>query len=70
MYIYFFYVNKYLGEAISLSNIIIVLTKRPAKVKSIHKIDFSKNLLPTEKRRTVIFNDIYDKIWREIDSHV
>ncbi len=70
MHIIIIYVNKYLSEAISLSDEIIVLSKRPAIVKRIHKIDFSSELLPTEKRRTTYFNDLYDKIWKDIDSHV
>lgn len=66
----FFYVIFYLSEAISLSDEIIVFTKRPAKVKSKFKINFEKELLPTERRRTDLFNKYYDVIWKEIDNHV
>lgn len=59
-----------LAEAISLSDEIIVLTKRPAKIKKIHKIKFDNELMPTERRRTNKFNDYYDVIWKEIDHHV
>ena len=60
----------YIAEAISLSDEIIVLTKRPAKIKAIHKIDFDKNSLPTERRRSNKFNFYYDMIWKEIDNNV
>lgn len=66
----FFYVTFYLGEAISLSDKIIVLSKRPALIKNIHDVDFSKDLLPTKRRRTDKFNEYYDRIWKEIDNHV
>ncbi len=59
-----------LAEAISLSDKIVVLTKRPAKVKSIYTIDIDKNMSPTKKRRTEKFNAYYDKIWKEIDKNV
>ncbi len=59
-----------LAEAISLSDEIIVLTKRPAKIKTIHKIDFDKDSLPTDRRRTNKFNEYYDIIWKEIENHV
>ena len=59
-----------LAEAISLSDKIVVLTKRPAKVKSIYTIDIDKNMSPTKKRRTEKFNSYYDKIWKEIDKNV
>lgn len=59
-----------LAEAISLSDEIIVLTKRPAKIKTIHKIDFDKDSLPTDRRRTNKFNKYYDIIWKEIENHV
>jgi NitT/TauT family transport system ATP-binding protein len=59
-----------LAEAISLSDEIIVLSKRPAKIKTIHKIDFDSDMLPTERRRTDKFNSYYDMIWKEIDNHV
>lgn len=60
----------FLDEAISLSNKIIVLTKRPAKVKSVHNIAFDETCLPTKRRRTAMFNEYYDIIWKEIDNHV
>lgn len=70
MSLVFFYVLFYLGEAISLSDQIIVLSKRPARIKSIHEINFSKDLLPTYRRRTDKFNTYYDQIWKEIDTNV
>ena len=70
MLIIVFYVVLLLSEAISLSDEIVVLSKRPAKIKTIHKINFDKNILPTERRRTNKFNEYYDIIWKEIEHHV
>lgn len=57
-------------EAISLSNKIVVFTKRPAKIKNIHYISFSDYLKASDKRRTYEFNNYYDLIWKEIDHNV
>ena len=56
--------------AISMSDKIIVLSKRPAIVKSIYNISFDKNTTPIEKRNNLLFNNYYDKIWRDLDVHL
>lgn len=66
----FFYATYNMIEAISLSNKIVVLTKRPAKIKNIHHILFKDYLKATDKRRTDEFNNYYDLIWKEIDQNV
>ena len=37
---------------------------------NLNKIDFDKDSLPTERRRTNKFNEYYDVIWKEIENHV
>lgn len=59
-----------LAEAISMADRIIVLTNRPAKVKTIFKINLSNKSTPINNRKCKEFTDYYEKIWKEIDFHV
>ena len=59
-----------IAEAISMSDRIIVLTKRPSKVKKIHNIILENKNIPTENRKDHKFVDFYETIWKELDSHV
>jgi len=59
-----------IAEAISMSDRIIVLTKRPATVKKIHDIILNKKSNPTENRKDKNFTFYYETIWKELDSHV
>ena len=59
-----------LGEAISLSDKIIVLSKRPAKVKKIYNINYSDRKSPTENRNSIEFFNYYNEIWKELDINV
>ena len=55
-----------ISEAISMSDTIIVLTARPAKVKSIHK-PMIKGDSPLRKRESPSFGLWFEKIWRELN---
>ncbi len=59
-----------IAEAVSLSDIVIVLTKRPAKIKTIYDINFEKRDTPFENRKKKEFNIYYEKIWRDLDVHI
>lgn len=54
-----------ISEAISMSDRIIVLTKRPAKVKNIHTISL-KAKTPLKRREEAGFNVYFDEIWKEL----
>ena len=57
-----------LGEAISTSDRIIVLTKRPAVIKIDMKIYFkNKEATPFERRKEKEFNEYFNLLWKEID---
>ena len=57
-----------LGEAISISDRIIVLTKRPAVIKIDMKIEFeNKEATPFERRKEKEFNEYFNLLWKEID---
>ena len=58
-----------IAEAISLANRIIVLSKRPAHVKSIYKINLKDNN-PISKRKNIQFNTYYEILWKDLDKNV
>ena len=59
-----------IGEAISMSNKVIVLTKRPAKVKNIYEIKYSNRSTPMNNRNSKEFSKYFDLIWRDLDVHI
>lgn len=59
-----------LAEAISMADRVIVLTKRPARIKNIYNIEFEERLSPLEIRKTNKFFEYYDLIWKDIDKNV
>ena len=59
-----------IAEAISMADRIIVLTKRPCKVKNIYEIKLDNKKNPIENRQDNKFNYYYDMIWRDLDVHI
>lgn len=60
-----------ISEAISMSDRVVVLSKRPATVKVIHTIDFEmENRTPLSCRENPKFSKYFDTIWKELDVHV
>lgn len=60
-----------ISEAISLSDRVVVLSKRPASLKKIFPIQFStKNHTPMQAREAPEFKDYFNAIWKELDVHV
>ena len=56
-----------ISEAISMSDRIIVLTKRPATIKQIHKIEFDiTNRTPLNCRESPKFSKYFDTLWKEL----
>lgn len=59
-----------LAEAISLSDRVVVLTKRPSTVKKIYDIKLTNQSTPINNRKCKEFNTYYDEIWRDLDVHL
>lgn len=57
-----------IAEAISLSDKILVLSKRPSIVKKIYDIKMKNKSTPINNRKCKEFSDYYDKIWRDLDE--
>ena len=59
-----------IGEAVSLSDRVIVLSNRPATIKKIIEIKYEERKTPIENRNAKEFNTYYNQIWKEIDNNV
>lgn len=59
-----------LAEAVSLSDRVAVLSKRPAIVKKVYNIDIPNKSTPIENRKKKEFHEYYDQIWRDLDAHI
>ncbi len=57
-----------IAEAVSLSDRVIVLTKRPGKIKKILNIELANKNSPLKNRQDKNFSKYYDTIWKEIDK--
>lgn len=55
-----------LAEAISMSDRVIVLSKRPTKVINIYQIKREKNESPIKNRQDKNFAKYYDLIWKDV----
>ena len=58
---------KLIGEAISMADKVIVLSKGPAKVKSIYKIDLDNKDIPTNNRKDNKFDYYYSLISKDLN---
>lgn len=60
-----------IAESISLSDRVIVLTKRPATAKNIYDINLSvESRTPLKSREAPEFRHFFNAIWKELDIHV
>ena len=57
-----------ISEAISLSDKVIILTKRPASVKREVQLCFDKNLSPLKRRDDKSFSSYFNLIWEELGN--
>ena len=55
-------------EAIAMSDKVIVLSKRPAKIKRIYDIVLENKKIPSKNRNDKNFSNYYEKIWKDFDS--
>jgi NitT/TauT family transport system ATP-binding protein len=63
-----------IGEAVSMAERVIVLSRRPGRVKSNHAITFAAphgaRPTPLAARNAPEFNAYFNTLWRELDVHV
>ena len=59
-----------LSEAVSMADRVIVLSSRPARVKSILQIQFAETALtPFERRNMPEFKEYFNLLWKELNEH-
>ena len=56
-----------ISEAISLSDRVVVLSRRPAAVKAVHDLQELRGLPPLERRDHPAFRTYFNAIWTELD---
>jgi len=63
-----------IGEAVSMADRVIVLSRRPGRVKSEHRISFPTRdggrPAPFAARNTPKFNGYFNSLWQELEVHV
>ena len=59
-----------IAEAVSLADRTIVLTKRPAKIKSVYTIHLTNKSNPINNRQDEKFFSYYNLIWKDLDKNV
>ena len=59
-----------IGLAISMSDRVIVLSKRPSVVKNIYEIKLNNKSTPINNRRDKEFSKYYEMLWRDLDVHI
>lgn len=58
-----------ISEAISMSDRVVILSKRPAKIKNILSLEFENQLeSPLQRRETSNFRYYFNTIWKELNS--
>lgn len=58
-----------IAEAISLSDKVVVLTKRPGTIKKMYNIELTEKNNPIENRKAQEFSYYYDLLWKDLDKH-
>ncbi|MBC7380085.1 MAG: spermidine/putrescine ABC transporter ATP-binding protein, partial [Burkholderiaceae bacterium] len=63
-----------IGEAIAMTDRVVVLSRRPGRIKSEHRIEFpsygAKRPTPFAARNQPEFNVYFNTLWNELDVHV
>ncbi len=59
-----------IAEAISMADRIVVVSKRPATIKSIYDIKLTNKKNPIQNRNAKEFSTYYNTIWKDLDIHV
>ncbi|MBP3597041.1 MAG: ABC transporter ATP-binding protein [Clostridia bacterium] len=59
-----------ISEAISMSDTVFVLSKRPGTIKNIHKIEFDiENRTPLNCRESSKFSQYFNTLWKELGAY-
>ena len=56
-----------ISEAISISDRVVVLSRRPAEIRAIHDLAPLQGLSPMERRDSEAFRGFFNLIWKELE---
>ena len=59
-----------IAEAVSMSDRIFILSRRPAVVKAVHDLREFRGLTPLQRRDHPLFHTHFNAVWKELDLHV
>ncbi|WP_256761143.1 ABC transporter ATP-binding protein [Cohnella sp. WQ 127256] len=61
-----------LSEAISMADRVMVMSKRPSTISTVHEIQFDEgtDLSPWKKREATRYKHYFNAIWKELEEHV
>ena len=59
-----------IAEAVSMSDRIFILSRRPAVVKAVHDLQELRGLTPLQRRDHPSFHIHFNAVWKELDIHV
>lgn len=59
-----------IAEAISMSDKVVVLSKRPCEIKNIYNIELTNKDTPINNRKAKEFSYYYELLWRDLDEMV
>ena len=58
-----------IGEAATIASKVIVMTKRPSRIKSIYEMKYENDFNePLDKRKSPLFNHYYEALWSDLDE--
>lgn len=56
-------------ESISMSDEVIILSKRPSTIKKVYEVDFEmENRTPLTCRDNPKFSQYFEKVWKELND--
>ncbi len=59
-----------IGEAVSIGDKVVVLSKSPATIKNVYNIELDNKGIPTQNRKDTKFNYYYDLIWKDLNEDI
>lgn len=59
-----------IAEAVSMSDKVVVLSKRPCKIKNVYDIKLANKDTPINNRKDEKFAYYYDQLWRDLDEAI
>lgn len=59
-----------IAEAVSMSDRVVVFSKRPATIKAIYDIKLDSPTSPINNRNDDKFRYYYELLWKELDKNV